>query len=346
MPKKLTIKDVAQAAGVSYQLVSAVLGGRESTIRFSEATKAKVLAAAESLGFRPNILARSFQANRSFLVGLLACHENNFLFSDLVRGVQESLAAAGMTPLFLSHKTPAEELANLHLLQERRVDAIITSSYGQDAGAYAKLVQAGLPVVELFNFRFAKLGIPCVRQDMVAAGEMATRHLLGLGHRRIALLTHERYRQNFDAADQWRGYREALKGFGLKPKVFAHSLACYQPGRVLYWYHGAKEIAGEVLGSQRPTAIVCYDCAHVQALVEEARHQDIRIPADLSLVGYQDWDICETTSPRITTLRVDPFKMGQSAAAAVLAQLRGDTISSTLVKPDFILRDSTGPAPV
>jgi LacI family transcriptional regulator len=344
MPGKITIKDVAKEAGVSYQLVSAVLGGRESTIRFSAATKAKVLAAAARLGFRPSILARSFQANRSFLVGILVCHEQNFLLSDLIRGIQETLQPEGITPLFLSHKTPAEEATNLHLLQERRVDAVITNSYGGDPETYARLVKAGVPVVELFNYQFAKLGIPHVRQDMAAVGYEATRHLLELGHRRIALLTHERYKKHFDADDQWRGYCQALKEAGLKPQVFTHSLACYMPGRVLYWYHGAKEIADQVLGPQRPTAIVCYDCAHVQALIEEADPRGIRVPKDLSLVGYQDWDICETTTPRITTLLVDPFKMGQAAAATILAQLRGETAGNTLVKPDFIHRASTGPA--
>jgi len=342
--KKITGRDVARVAGVSAQVVSAVFGRQAGNTRFSEAAKARVLAAAEELGFQPCMLGRSLRANRSFLVGVLDWDDHAWMTPSLLRGIQCGLREAGLTPLFLSQADEAEEAENLHALRRRQVDAFIVVPRQREP-AYLELKNSGIPVVEIFNNILAGDGIPHTCQDMTSVGYMATRHLIGLGHRDIALLTHCRYRENWDARDHWLGYCRALAEAGLPERVVAHSLDRFVLGKVGSWHACTAEVEEKMLGRKRPTAAVCYDCWHAVYLIEAAARRRLRMPEALSLVGYHDWDICETITPAITTLEIDPLAMGHAAARQVVGLLTGRPVDNIQIPPRFIERTSTSQAP-
>lgn len=177
MQKKITLQDVAKAAGVSHQLVSAVLSGRESTIRYSQATKAKVEAAAKRMGFNHCILAQSFKANRSFLVGVMIPRFQNHVQDDLLIGLQDVLVPHGLTPLFLSYQTADEEEAALRIFLQRQVDAVVVSSQNPSLPAYVRLAETEIPAVEVFNRLMAQTGTPSVIQDMEKNGYEGTRQI-------------------------------------------------------------------------------------------------------------------------------------------------------------------------
>lgn len=337
--KRVTAKDVARVAGVSAQVASAVFSGKAGNTRFGEAAKARVLAAAEELGFQPGMLGRSLRANRSFLVGILDWDDHAWMTPGLLRGIQCGLREAGLTPLFLSQADAHEELENLHTLRLRQVDAVMVSPW-QNQEAYVDLKESGVPVVEIFSNALAGNGIPHSNQDMALVGYQATRHLLDLGHRDIALLTHCRYRKNWDAHAQWQGYCRAMVEAGLSQRVVSHSLKRFVLGKAGSWYGCTAEVEEEMLGKGRPTAAVCYDCWHAVYLIEAAARRGLRMPETLSLVGYHDWDICETTTPAITTLEIDPFAMGLAAARQAVSLLSGHPADHVLIPPRFIERAS------
>lgn len=342
---QVTAKDVARAAGVSTQLVSAILHGSRGSTRFSEAARERVLAAAAQLGFQPNVLGRSLRSKRSFLIGVLNWKHNGWLASALLQGIQTELASAGLTPLFLSHADAAEETKNLQTLSLRHVDAIITAPCRQNATLYTTLNASGTPIVELFDDFLSSAGIPNVLQDMEALGYLATRHLTGLGHRDIALLTHDEYRTRRDAREHWEGYLRAMTEAGLKERIVTHSLERFVVGAPPSWYACTAEVEEIMLGKDHPTAAVCYDSHHAGYLIHAAQRRGLPMPATLSQVGFHDWDICTITTPGITTLEMDAVLIGREAARLVMARLSGHPAPSIRIPPLFIERGSTSQAP-
>ncbi len=349
MQKKITLKDVAKAAGVSHQLVSAVLSGRESTIRYSQVTKAKVEAAAKRMGFNHCILAQSFKANRSFLVGVMIPRFQNHVQDDALTGLQDVLVPHGLTPLFLSYQTVDEEETALHIFLQRQVDAVLVSCQTPSLPAYAQLVEKKIPMVELFNRLLAPAGVPSVYQNMEQNGYEGTQHLLGLGHRRIALVTHDRYRdpRHWDAGDHHQGYVRAMREAGLKPKVIAHSLDRFVLGRASSFYQCTEEIIDQALAGGRPTALVCYTSMQAFPLLAAAKARGIHVPRELSILGTDQFpEISNLFSPQLTTMGAPVTKLARAAAELVLAQLRGEpAVKKSLVPPELSPGGSTAVAP-
>lgn len=349
MSKKITLKDVASAAGVSHQLVSAVLSGRESTIRYSQATKAKVEAAAKRLGFNHCILAQSFKANRSFLVGVMIPRFQNHVQDDTLTGLQDVLVPHGLTPLFLSYQTADEEEDALQIFQQRQVDAVVVSPQNPSLPAYAQLAEKKTPMVEIFNRLMAPVGVPSVLRNMEQNGYEGTRHLLGLGHRRIALVTHDRYRdpRHWDAGHHHQGYARAMQEAGFKPKVIAHSIERFVLGRASTFYQCTEEIVDQALAPGHPTALICYTSMEAFALLAAAKSRGIHVPRELSVVSTDQFpEISNLFSPQLTTMGAPVAKLGRMAAELVLAQLRGEPVAKkTLIPPELFPGGSTAVAP-
>ena len=295
------------------------------------------------LGYRPNQLARSFQARRSFLCGVMLEKSLSWQASDFLRGVQEVLDTVGMMPIYISHADDLEAARNMATLVEtRQVDALIVSG---SAGPQESVAQT-IPVVQMFDYGPGDGKRIQIVPDVERFGREATRQMLALGHRRVALLTHEQYQKNPDARKIWEGYAAAMAEANLIPQVVAHSLACYRgDGRIFYWYHGAKEVLAQIFDRKpRPTAVVCYDTAHAYALAEEASRRGIPVPGELALSGMHDTELTGMSQPSLTSWEFPPMALGQAAAQAVLERLRGD--SGPLVRripPICTIRDSTGP---
>ncbi len=352
---KVTLQDVAQEAGVSNPLVSAILSGRRSTVCYSDKTKAKVEAAARRMGFRHCILAQSFRANRSFFVGVLQPTVYHWFSAHLLRGIQQELALAGLTPIFLSQADGKEEEKNLDVLEGRQVEAILTGTMGQCSSRYGALVKAGIPVIQIQDDVLAKVGVPHIKCDYDMAGYEAARHLIGLGHRRIALLTHTQYKANWDAHDQWHGYGRAMREAGLKPMVVAHGLDRFVVGDRYSFYHCVEEVMDALLGPvdapkrkalagpDLPTGVVCYASGQALALLDGARARGIRVPEDFSVVGFLDLGNRNITTPALTTVDVNAFELGRAAARAAMDLLAKKPADLRAISPHFILRGSTGP---
>jgi DNA-binding LacI/PurR family transcriptional regulator len=343
MQNRITLKHVAAKAEVSNQLVSAVFSGRASSVRYSETTRQKVLKAARDLGFRPNILAQSFRGNRSFLIGVLNRVDHGWMSDRMLRGIQDVLVGAELTPLLLTYQRDEGEERNMNEFSRRQVDGLIVNVGAAKHDGYERMKAAGFPVVQLIDNSLAKFGIPNVMSDLVATGEAATRHLLELGHRRIAHLTHARYLLNRDAHELYLGYERAMREAGLQPQVFTHSLDQYRLGEPSSFYDCAVEAMDAVLAEPRPSAVFCYECFGAFRLIETATARGLAVPGELAVVGVNDLDICKIAKPMLSTLRVGAYEIGKAAAEEIVGMLGGEAGRDRLVQTTLVARGSSVP---
>lgn len=342
MDKKTTIKDIAKEAGVSFQVVSAILSGKESSIRFSKKTEQKVKDVAQKLSYSPSILAKGFQANRSFLIGIIGSYHNSFMHTGIVRGTQETLFSHGFSPMFLSHRNDEEELMSIQHLISRQAEGIIfnTSSVStKKVNAYKKLLGSKIHLVSLFD-KVTKV-IPSVRQNMYEVGYNATTHLIEKGKRKVALFTHEEYKKNYDSLEQFKGYRDAAKEHGIKTKVFTHTLEGWNADSPLSWYQPALRKSKSILADKDVDGLVCYDTSHCYALIQTAEKMGVPILDRLSLIGYHDWDICKISRPTISSINVSPYEMGVQASQLMLDLINGKSVEDAYVSPVIRARDTS-----
>lgn len=343
MKNRITIKDVATQAGVSNQLVSAVFSGRVSSVRYSEATRQKVLQTAAELGFQPNILAQSFRGNQSYLIGVLNRVDHGWMSDRMLRGIQEVLVDAGLTPLLLTYQRDEGEERNLNEFARRQVDGLIVNVGMVKHERYGRMTAQGLPVVQLIDNSLAGFGIPNVMSDLVTTGAEATRHLLELGHRRIAHLTHARYLLNRDAHELYLGYERAMREAGLQPQVVTHSLDLYRRGEPSSFYDCVSEAMDAVLAEPRPSAVLCYECFGAFRLIETATERGLAVPGNLAVVGVNDLDICKIAKPMLSTMRVGAYEIGKAAAVEMVNMLAGATGCDRLVRTTLVARGSSVP---
>lgn len=350
MPRKksITINDVAKEVGLSKSAVSAALSGNVSTISLPEQTRKRILSAARKLNYKPNILARSMIEQRSFLIGVLLRDVNTSLYTELIRGIQDQLVGRSYAPIIFTHCTPEEETTNLHTCVDRKVDGLIVNcslgnALDSKQGAFIKSVYAETPMVELFG----RESNHCVVLDYEASGKMATKHLLDLGHRKIALLTHERFNaaksakgEHWNAWEHYQGYEDQMRLAGLTPRVFTHELTTAQRPE-LGWADAVEAIAPSLLGgSDRPTAIICYDDRQAYGLIRACRAMGIALPDELSIVGHLDLEASSYMEPALTSLAVPTYRVGAKAAQMLFDLMQGQPVTNMSFAPQFIGRKS------
>ncbi len=346
------LKDIAEEAGVSIPTVSLILSGK--TQEFNPDTCRRVLQVADKLEYRPNIAARSLQQQKSFLIALLVSDVNATLMSDLLRGVFRALGDTDYSPVVFSHAGPKEERNCLERCLERRVDGLIVNVAVEEDGStdvsrYLEAVADEIPIVEIFGHFLP--GVPSVNVDFKAAGRDATRHLIELGHRSIVHLTHEHYDtargdgsgQHFDAWERYLGCEEALQHAGMAPRVVAHPISGEINVAQQFVRGGAGCLESLLGGPQTPTAVVCYNDFEAYGLLQACRAHGIKVPEQLSIVGYADGDVASISAPPLTTLRIPAGEVGSASTQTLMELIDGKTAGSRLLSSELVVRRTTGP---
>ncbi|MED5621101.1 LacI family DNA-binding transcriptional regulator [Ideonella sp. BN130291] len=325
----VTLEMVAQQAGVSPSTVSRILNG---TATVSPDKKVAVDAAIKKLGFRPNPVARGLAGGRTMSVGVLTQTISSPFYGEALLGIEDELERAGYIPLFVSgHWTEGEERNAIEALLSRRVDALIVLAgrlSNTALQAYAKrlpMVVVGREVKgpRLFSLSFEN------RQG----GVLATQHLIECGHTRIAFIAGDPGHE--DALEREAGYRQALEQAGL----------AFDPGLVMpgdFTEAGGLMAVNRLLDSRAPfTAIFASnDQAAIGAALGLYR-RNVRVPDDVSLVGFDDVAPARFAIPPLTTVRQSVYETGAQAALAALELLRGNTPVATLPAPTLVPREST-----
>ncbi|MEO8230438.1 MAG: LacI family DNA-binding transcriptional regulator [Chloroflexota bacterium] len=301
-PLEPTIRDVARQAGVSTATVSRVINGAGAA---RPQTRARVLAAAATLGYRPSAVARSLKLRTTRTLGLLVTDIQNPYYPEIVRAVEDAALERHLAVLLCNGADdPGREDRYLNLLVDRRVDGIVIASSGLHERHGAWLARCSVPVV-LVNWAAGDLPLAAVLGDNRAGGRLATEHLLSLGHRRIGHLSAPA--RNAAASERLDGIRRALADAGLDPA----SLAVVEgDGRVA----GGERAAIELL-ERKPdvTGIVCYNDLTAIGAVRGLRARGRHVPADVSIVGYDDIALSAWVDPALTTIAQPTAEMGRWA---------------------------------
>jgi LacI family transcriptional regulator, repressor for deo operon, udp, cdd, tsx, nupC, and nupG len=331
------LQDIADIAGVSEATVSRVLNDKPGV---AKDTRHAVLTALDLLGYeRP----RKLEKRRSGLVGLIVPELTNPVFPAFVQVIEGALVQEDYTPILCTMTAGGvPENEYIDMLMERGVNGIVFVSgmhadTSQDHSRYTALVQSGLPIV-LVNGYLEGLPVTSISADEEAAVRIAISHLIALGHRSIGLATGPlRYRPSSQKRDAFlRAMREMAE-------VDASELVEVS----FYTVEGGRAAALRLLDSN-VTAIVCSNDLMALGAVRAVQSRGLRVPSQVSVIGYDDSFFISFTEPPLTTVRQPVRAMGEAAVSAILAELRGVPIphGDLLFHPELVVRGSTGPAPV
>lgn len=332
---KVTLQDVADAVGVSRMTVSNAFNRPH---KLSAALRATILATATELGYSgPDPSARALARGRSGTVGLLLTDSLGAAFRDPVS--TEFLVAVGdaLAERSLALTLVATAGDNAPLGQDLPMDGAI--AYVCDPHVdLGWLRHRGTPVVTVDQT--PTRGVPAVNVDDAGGARAGAEHLLALGHRRVGIITvdHRADERIRPASQRWLGWHKTLAAAGVEP-VVAHA--------DLYPDGAAHDAASELLSRpDRPTALLCFSDVYAARAIRAAADLGLRVPEDLSVVGYDDADFASTLRPALTTIRQDVGAKGRAAVAALTALIDGRRATArTMLRTELVVRDSTTAAP-
>ena len=310
----ITIRDVAERAGVSTSTVSHVVN---ETRYVSPAVQARVRQAMDDLGYRPNALARSLRMKRSQTLGMLVPDIANPFFAEIVRAIEDVAFQAGYSVFLCSSEGDlAKERLSTNVLVEKQVDGIVFVTAGASADVVERLVAHDVPMV-LIDRELPGVEADVVLADNLAGGRKATAHLAELGHRRIACITGPS--ELTLSAQRVIGYRAMLDEFGI---VQDDTLVL----RGNFDYESGWQDTQALLAlPDRPTAIfACNDLMAIGAM-RAVFAAGLRVPEDISVVGFDNTPMAPYTNPPLTTIAQPIGGIGQAAIQMLLARIADKT---------------------
>ncbi|MEZ1314396.1 LacI family DNA-binding transcriptional regulator [Pseudomonas fluorescens] len=328
-----TIKDVAALAGISYTTVSHVVN---KTRPVSEEVRIKVEAAIKSLDYVPSAVARSLKAKTTATIGLLVPNSLNPYFAELARGIEDYCERNGYCVILCnSDDNPDKQRSYLRVLLEKRIDGLIVASAGGDAGLAEGLAGVRTPMV-IVDRGLQGVDTDLVRIDHEYGAYLATRHLLELGHRDIATIGGPA--GTSVAQMRLAGYRRALQEAGVE----------VAGERVLesdFTSTGGYAAAATLLEKNPPSAIFAGNDMIGFGVLRAAAERNIRVPAELSVIGFDDIQMSRYVYPALTTVGQSILQLGEMAAGVLLRRIaKPDTaIDQRIVTPSIVLRESTAP---
>jgi DNA-binding LacI/PurR family transcriptional regulator len=330
----VTIRDVAEYAGVGVGTVSRVLNDNPSV---SDATRHKVLAAIETLDYTPSPIARRLSLRKTLAIAVVVPFFTRPAFTERLRGVEYALADSEYDLILFNVETTAKRDAYFHDVPRReRFDGLLIVSLSPRNGEVKHLLQAEVPTV-LLDARHPDLSRVVI--DDVAGGRLATQHLIDMGHRKIGFVGDQLENPfNFiSSRDRYEGYRQALAEAGIAFQDEHHRQA--EHGR-----EPARQMASDLLAtSDPPTAIVAASDTQAFGALEAARNAGLRVPGDLSVIGYDDIEIAEYLG--LTTIRQPLFALGVEGVELLLDSIANPPPAPrrVLLPVELVVRGTTAP---
>ncbi|MFB2564822.1 LacI family DNA-binding transcriptional regulator [Rhizobium sp. IMFF44] len=342
--RSVTVADVARAANVSKATAARVLGGYGVV---SDKVREQVLAAAATLEYRPNELARSMTTGKSGIIGVVVGDIENAFFSLAVRGISDAARMAGFNVIIANsgEELDAEKSA-VDLLIGKRVDGLIVTPARCDRMEHLQDIRrVGVPLV-LFDRNIPELGVDAVTGDDFDAAMIATRHLLDMGHRRIA------YISAMDARSEPLGDIGSISNSAVRERVDGMLKEQADAGIENARYYvrlGATDqpMTDDVVKSllhdaAPPTAIIASDSLVGLRVFKTLQKLELSIPRDISMISFLDADWTTVTTPPITVIDQPVYEMGKKAAERLISRLNGKDlpVERTAIKTGLIMRGS------
>lgn len=339
MPRsRPTIIDVARRAGVSKGAVSFALNDRPGV---SAETRERIHAAAEELGWRPNLRARALPANRAFAIGLVVARPPRLLSADpffpaFIAGVESILSAHDLALVLQVVPDAASEAAGYRrLVSNGRVDGVLLTDVRVNDPRIGLLHELQLPAVTLGR-PVGDVRFPAVVADDAAGIRAALDHLIALGHTRIAHVAGPD--QFIHGRSRFEAWRHGLVKHGLPPSPYRR--ADFSPA------DGARATTALLRLAKPPTAIIYASDVMAIAGMNAARGAGLRLPADLSVTGFDDAVLAAYTTPSLTTVHVDAVSWGRLATTTLLRLINEGHVDDVATPaPTLVVRESTGRAP-
>jgi LacI family transcriptional regulator, galactose operon repressor len=337
---RATIRDVAERSGVSITTVSHVLNNVPGK-RVSSRTRERVLQVVEELRYAPNQLARGLRTQRTRMIGFLSDRVSTTPFAgQMIVGAQDAAAEAGsLLVLINSDGDPELEEREIRALVERQVDGIVYAAFYHRVVTPPKSLRSG-PAV-LLDARSADGSISSVVPDEVGGSRAAVEELLSAGHRRIGFVNNH---DDIPARSlRLAGFRQAMEVYEVP---FDGSLVVEREGNAAGGFSGAVDLLSR---SHRPTGLFCFNDRMAMGVYQAASTLGLSIPADVSVVGYDDQELISASLlPGLTTVALPHHEMGQWAVRNLLRQIDAQPpypVAHALIPCPVIRRGSVGARP-
>lgn len=334
-PEVVTLKAVAQYLGLTPGTVSAVLNDAPSARSIPEETKNRIRAAAKELNYRPNFFARTLRNKRTYTIGVIAEEIGDSYGSAIISGIEQHLRKSGYFFLTVAHRHDEELLARYsQLLSERGVEGIITVDT-------TVRESPTLPTVAVAGHRQMK-GVTNIVLDHYQAAVLALTHLKQLQHERIAFMKGNPV--SSDSNDRWDAICHVAGQLGLTidPELVVQINTDDATPMLGYPF------ARELLSRRKPfTALFAYNDISAIGAIRALQEDQLRVPQDISVLGFDDIPGAAFHTPSLTTVRQPLNRMGEVAAQSLLERIEGmkEYPSEIAIKPELVVRESTGPAP-
>ncbi len=332
--RRPTMKDVAERAGVSLSTVSYVLNDNGAV---APDRRARVLEAVSALGYTPNESARNLKRGSVATIGLVVPDLVNQYFAMIAEGVEQAASEKDVLVVLCTPEASGKsESWNSRLLRSQRLDGLIYLT-GATTGmtSLVELTRVG-PVV-LVDEKLPGLSLPSVvSQNRQGAREIAA-HLTSLGHRRLAILGGPS--ELWTAEQRLSGYREAIAAAGLDPDSVPLFTGDYRMA-------SGEQLAAEALNSagERPTALICANDLMAIGAIACCRQSGLRVPEDISVVGFDDMPLASLVTPSLTTVRQPAKELGMEAVKLLLGVVEGAEPTSPPPSPvSLMIRGSSAP---
>lgn len=332
--KHVTIQQVAESAGVSIQTVSRVLNNRPDV---SPETRQRIQRIISDLGYQPFAIARGLASQRTYTLGLIASDFSDYWFSQVVTGAE--IEAHEHSYFFMLGNTggdPLEEPKFLRLLKQRHVEGFlfVRASRPNDLEHLRNLQKSGIPIVTTgFYLPLAEFGV--VEVDNVKGGFRATQYLSELGHSQIAMITGPTNWKS--VGDRTQGYVQALDSAKITPN----------PDLIVHaenWLHrSGYEAAKELLKKKQPfTALFAQNDRIARGAINALKEAGIKVPQDVSVVGYDDIPEAEFSDPPLTTIRQPMQEVGKAATRLLIKMIEDPTSTpqQILFDTELVIRSS------
>lgn len=337
----ITIKDVAKQAGVSHSTVSRALHGSSL---ISDETIERIRQIANEMGYSPSATARSLKTNRSHALGVIVSNIDDPFFSEILQGIEETAQERGYSMLMAaSQRDPERERAIVQDMRERHVDGLIICSASFSVEQRRKLLEYGIPIV-MVNNQAAEEYRYSIYHDDVDGSRQVTRYLIELGHQRIAYLGNSLSGRT--TLDRLNGFRQEIKSAGLNIFTgYTHEVPGSRPN------DGLAALDHFLSLPQPPTAIFCYNDMLAIGVLNGLHKANIRVPADISVVGFDNIVFSAYTNPPLTTFDQPKRYIGAEAARLILGLLdsyKGEEALEQQIqklKGSLLVRQSSAPPP-
>jgi LacI family transcriptional regulator, galactose operon repressor len=332
-PTKVTIEDVARAAGVSRQTISRAINNRGE---ISPETRHRVLNIAEEMGYRPSGIARGLATRHTRTLGLVVPDNANPFFSEVARGAEDVAYSEGYRVFLCNTNEEQErELAVLQSLEENRVDGVVLCSSRLYINQLHTIV-ARFPASVLINRRLEDDEVGMVLIDDELGGQTATQYLIQIGHKAIGFLAGPP--TSYSGKLRAKGYRNALIAAGLPDNAnWIHH--CFPT------VEGGQQAAHELLLAQPDlTALFCFNDLVAVGVLHACADLNLIVPNDIAVVGFDDITLAGLVTPALTTCHVPRYDLGAQAMHLLLSRIQGcssEGCKEIILRPELVIRSST-----